>query len=599
MIFVNKHRAIYRNRRPVILALLVVGFTALINTRLSGPMFRFRAVGATRFVGDQIQEEPTATGTTLTYNSGSSVKVQQIIGDCDWAVKAVNGTCQETASRTITNANIAANDIGSSFEQNGTLVFMFGDTKSNDPSQSWSTSSLPFVDYHQHDPIGTTTATDGDAPLAIDFLLTSAPGAAVPTPFFVQPTYPDGTKVPMGGDDVPHAGLVFNGKTYIVINSGADFSLDNPHQNSYSVLATWDGTADANAFTALRTISKLPGGHFVINSVHELNTSDAGGSQTMQGILTYGIGETRASNIYLAFDFGVPNDPAFAGDPAYESGGATKYFTGLTNGQPNWSSNESDAVPVVTDVVTPPTVAHLSVTYQKSLGLWLMTFDGGRGQQADGTPTNGSPATDGVYFTYAPAPWGPWAQPQLIFNATRDNGFGVFMHQDTSPEGPIGPTAGQNDPNTTNGRIYAPNMIERFTKLKGITLSIYYAMSTWNPYTVVEMRSDFNVVLPPDFSLGFDQPQVVGLPPGKVPVTLKINRTGGFTGNVTVAPATETSLLPPGIRFPGFPASTTADNLSFKIKLKGRVPSGKYPIVFAGKDDSGRERDTTLLLVVP
>src|SRR5215471_1012594 len=341
MIFVNKHRAIYRNRRPVILALLVVGFTALIHTRLSGPMFRSRAAGATRFVGGQIQEEPAATGTTLTYNSGSSVKVQQIIGDCDWAVKAVNGTCQETASRTITTANIAANDIGSSFEQNGTLVFLFGDTKSNDPSEPWSTSNLPLVDYHQHDPIGTTTATDGDAPLAINFLLSSAP---VATPFFVQPAYLDGTKVPMGADDVPHAGVEFNGKTYIIINTGADLSLTNPHQNSYSVLATWDRTANANAFTALRTISKLPGGHFVITSVHELNPSQAGGSQTMQGILTYGIGDTRASDIYLAFDSGVANDPALAGAPGYESGAATKYFTGLTNGQPKWSSNESDAV---------------------------------------------------------------------------------------------------------------------------------------------------------------------------------------------------------------------------------------------------------------
>jgi hypothetical protein len=598
MALLTKQRSIYRNRRAIILALLAVGFTALINTPPNRPMFRPLAAGAIRVVDGEAQEAPAATGTTLTYNSGSSVKVQQIIGDCDWAVKAANGTCQQTASRTITNANIAANDIGDSFDMGDKIVFMFGDTKSNDPSQPWSTSNLPFVDYHQHDPIATTTVTDGEAPLAINFLLTSAPGAAIPTPFFVEPTYLDGTKLPMGGDDVPHAGLVFNGKTYIIINTGADFSLADPHQNSYSVLATWDGTANANAFTVLRTISKLPGGHFVVTSVTELDPTEAGGSQTVQGVLTYGIGETRASNIYLAFDFGVANDPALAGAPGYESGAATKYFTGLTSGQPNWSSNESDAAAIVNDVVTPPTVAHVSVTYQKDLGLWLMTFDGGRAQQPDGTPTNGSSATDGVYFTYAPAPWGPWATPQLIFNATRDSGFGVFMHNGKdNPPGPIGPTAGTNDPNTTTGTVYAPNMIARFTKIMGNTLSIYYAMSTWNPYTVVEMRSDFNVVVPPDFSLGFDQPEPVGIPQGKVPVTLRVNRTGGFTGNVTITPSD--SLLPPGIRLPGFPASTTADSLSFKIKLKGHVPSGKYPIVFAGKDDSGRERDATLLLVVP
>ena len=80
-------------------------------------------------------------------------------------------------------------------------------------------------------------------------------------------------------------------------------------------------------------------------------------------------------------------------------------------------------------------------------------------------------------------------------------------------------------------------------------------------------------------------------------MTLNVNRTGGFTGNVTITPAV--ALLPPGIRFPGFPASTAGDNLSFKIKLKGRVPSGKYPIMFSGKDDSGRERDATLTLIIP
>lgn len=48
MIFANKHRAIYRKRRPVILALLAAGFAALISTPLSGSMFRSRAAGATR-----------------------------------------------------------------------------------------------------------------------------------------------------------------------------------------------------------------------------------------------------------------------------------------------------------------------------------------------------------------------------------------------------------------------------------------------------------------------------------------------------------------------------------------------------------------------
>jgi len=35
--------------------------------------------------------------------------------------------------------------------------------------------------------------------------------------------------------------------------------------------------------------------------------------------------------------------------------------------------------------------------------------------------------------------------------------------------------------------------IERFTRLSGSTLSIYYALSTWIPYTIVLMRADFTI----------------------------------------------------------------------------------------------------------
>jgi hypothetical protein len=427
--------------RPIFLAILLSAMIAAVaGTPVSGPISRPMAANAAlgpapagvRSGGPQSGTpanqsgaeaaqslDPAASsGTTLTYNPGSTVKVQQIIGDCDWAVQAAKGSCQATASRTISNANIAGTDVGPSFEQHetGKLIFMFGDTISNDPSARWSTSSLPKVEYHHHDPIAWSTATDGDAPVPLSFFLTPAP---IPTPFFVEPSFIDGTKVEMGGDDVPHAGLDCNGKTYIMINTGADFSLPDPHQNYFSVLATWDGTTNASAFTALRPYSMLPNGHFIVTSLHGLTPSQAGGSASTQGILTYGIGAYKLSQIYLSYTFEIPS-ATFAGAPGFEDGLATKYFTGLTNGQPMWSTNESDAMPVVSDVVQGPTIDHLSVAYSPDLGLWLMTFGGGRDKQGDGTPTNGTPATDGVYFTYAPAPWGPWATPQLIFNATRD-----------------------------------------------------------------------------------------------------------------------------------------------------------------------------------
>jgi hypothetical protein len=40
-------------------------------------------------------------------------------------------------------------------------------------------------------------------------------------------------------------------------------------------------------------------------------------------------------------------------------------------------------------------------------------------------------------------------------------------------------------------------MIERFTRVSGSMLKIYYVMSTWNPYTVVKMRSEFTIIRTP------------------------------------------------------------------------------------------------------
>ena len=147
----------------------------------------------------------------------------------------------------------------------------------------------------------------------------------------------------------------------------------------------------------------------------------------------------------------------------------------------------------------PGTVGHMSVTYSSNLGLWFMTYDGGR-QSKD---------TTGIYFTYASAPWGQWATPQLIFNACRDHGFGNFIYYSydkskpndnicpsVTSAGPAGPTAGdqtKNVPTQTRGVVYAPEMIGRFTEIQGNTLKIYYLMSTWNPYTNVLMSSEFKI----------------------------------------------------------------------------------------------------------
>jgi hypothetical protein len=409
-----------------------------------------------------------APGTTqLTYVANSTTKLEQVIGDCDdqaQAIQIVNGqpvTCQRTVSQSLTRYNVAGNGQGGSFEaNNGRMIFFFGDTISGD--------GPPKIRFNAADPIAWSTSTDPEQGLLLTFY--SNPDGTV---LFVQPPGVD-----MGGNNIPNSGIDLNGQIYFIVNTGSDTT---------NVLATYTLLAGFNeaaqTFSTGRLISP-PGGRFIQTSMH----ADVSGAN----VFIYGAGPYRQSDIYLQM---VPA-------ANFTTGTGTQYFTGLVNGQPTWSSFESDAVPVVQDnpLNGPPwpndnpTVGNMSVVYSKSLSLWFMTYDGGR------QPITGNTRIRGTYFTYAPQPWGPWAPPQLIFDDIRDKAYGLggYVHNptvvpDPPGDGLNGPTIGTNDIYLTPGGSFAPQMIERFITVTASTLKLYYNVSTWNPYTVVRMRSTFNI----------------------------------------------------------------------------------------------------------
>ncbi len=401
------------------------------------------------YVAAQVVPVPVA----LTWIPGSSVKVEQILGDCDWPDLEQRKVCTPTASRTITRYDVEGADLGYSFEAPEGLIFLFGDTIGTHTS------------FHAGDTFAASPSTDPGAGLLLNYFTATGGG-----PLLVQPP-----GIAMGADDVPASGISLNGVDWIVCSTGSDTSLPNPHIHDTSILVRFDPAA--KTFTPGRTISAIPGGHFINLALH------ASGSD----VLMFGLGDYRATDVYLAT---VPIS-------TFETGAGTRYFAGLVNGAPTWTDQESGAVPLVVDnplghnPPDTPMIGNVSVVHAQELGLWLMTFDGGRQ----------TPATNGVYFACAPAPWGPWSSPQLVFNAKRDNGLGVFIHDpsivpDDQLDGPtIAPA--NNPPATTHGGVYAPFQIERFTEIDGDTLKISYTMSTWNPYTVVRMRSEFRIAHTP------------------------------------------------------------------------------------------------------
>ncbi|HUD83462.1 MAG TPA: DUF4185 domain-containing protein, partial [Candidatus Saccharimonadales bacterium] len=416
------------------------------------------------------------TGPALTWITNSSVKLEQIIGDYDWADLAV-GITNLTASQTVTRFHILGNGLGYSFEDNGKLIFLFGDTMSEDTTT---------MNYHAADPLAWSTNTDGETPLLLNFFTNTPPSKF--TPLFVQPS-----GIKMGPDDVPNSGISLSNGNFLVCNTGSDSSLSDPQTNDYSVLVTFyedlafsTNTIVTNIFVTNRTVSVLSTnidpksplqGHFIFVSMREYGAN----------VMMFGAGEYRSGDVFLCM---IPT-------ANFVSGNGTLYFAGLTNGQPMWSSAESNCVPVVQDNPTngpawpndAGTVGNVSVIYSTNLNLWLMTYDGGR--SADTPKLH----TTGVYFSCAPQPWGPWSTPQLIFNRIRDGGYGVFIYNPaiTNDAALAGPVIGDNIAAVTAGGDFAPIMIERFTRVTNGTLFIYYTMSTWNPYTVVKMRSAFTI----------------------------------------------------------------------------------------------------------
>jgi hypothetical protein len=100
-----------------------------------------------------------------------------------------------------------------------------------------------------------------------------------------------------------------------------------------------------------------------------------------------------------------------------------------------------------------------------------------------------------VAFSYSRTPWGPWSEPQPIFNPIRDRAKFIHNPKADPPDGLSGPVIGKpkSEWEATAGGHYAPYVVERFTKVIGPELHIYYCLSTWNPYVVVLMKSRFTV----------------------------------------------------------------------------------------------------------
>lgn len=179
-----------------------------------------------------------------------------------------------------------------------------------------------------------------------------------------------------------------------------------------------------------------------------------------------------------------------------------QYFSGIGAGKPSWSPLESAAQPL------PPfgsqrferdprfgpgyhrCVGEFSVRYLEGWGKWLMIYSCGSGGAYN--PNN----LRGIHLRLSDTPWGPWSSPHRIFDPA--DGYCHFMHaQDggrCKPGDPNPFEAGVRDISRYEklawGGEYAPFLLpSRYVKVDGRTTTLYFTMSTWNPYQVVLMKT--------------------------------------------------------------------------------------------------------------
>jgi hypothetical protein len=367
----------------------------------------------------------------LRYIEGSTVKVEQLIGDVD------NQTKQPTFNQTSSRYSIRGTDLGYSFEHKGKTHFLFGDT----------------VGSHEGDPIGVSASTNPLGPLALDFL-----------------TNPDGSYlriepagISMAGFEIPTSGISIDGVAYVAVKT----NYTPRSLTDHTLLTRYDESH--RSFEPLRELSRLPNGRFITTSIRLAPSNLKGLPSSAATVLIFGSGQYRRSNAYLA---AVPAK-------TFANGAGTRYFAGLdAAGKPLWSEVESDAAPIIDHA----TIGDLSVQYVPSLALWVALYD------------SRSPRGVLLRYATEPwGPWtAPQVIFEPIRDQAW--GVYIHNPNASPPDELGGPVIGPNtDVMRTQGGYYAPYMIERFTRVEGDKLTLQYVLSTWNPYVVVRMRSSLAV----------------------------------------------------------------------------------------------------------
>ena len=361
--------------------------------------------------------------------TGKSQKVCQLTGDDDreWGYPTVNRTTQH---------EIWGTDLGQPVEHNGRIFYFFGDTVTTRPKEQ---------DNWNHDSYASSTDYTPEDCLHLDFLTEDGSDR------FRALTIPG---VSMEAFETPTGGFSANGNLYVFASSRW-----NGQYHTRSVLAR--SRDDGRTFARMGDVSN---GKFINISPVVVDSARWPDLPTPgQGVLLWASGRYRGSNVYLAY---LPLDRVDGNPRPF-----LHYLTGVSpvTGRPNWDddSGEDKALPLFDQ----PCVGELSVTWNPHLRRWLMLYNCDNPR--------------GINYRTASQPWGPWSEPGVLFDPRTDGGYCHFMHDGGANCDRV------SDPNRedVDGGEYGPYVIPSLTTATATETTIYYTLSTWNPYEVMLMRA--------------------------------------------------------------------------------------------------------------
>jgi Domain of unknown function (DUF4185) len=426
--------------------------------------------------------------------AGATEKICQLTGDVDWE------SGEPTAAKTFSNFGLDAVDLGYPVETGDKLILLFGDSWPP-PHGGGAKGEIPPDDavgeVVQKDPPN----KDGGC------LGLQVHSRHDPTPKFVPATIVGAVAVKQGFFNVPTGGVIANDRLFaffwtdhcsapshllpapndpLVRPAASQECPETDDRNSVGRGVLAHSADDGRTFT---DVVPMPAGFVYPIAINATLQGDLPQDQRL-GIFIFGVARYRASVPYLAF-----SPVASLADP-----GTWRFYAGRApDGSPKWvTRDEWDQKtgnslawkpPGDSEVFIPAAgagrcVGEYSVTWNRPLHMWLMLYNC-RGE---------------IAARVAPAPWGPWSAPTIILG----NADGVACRLVMTPDG-CGERRDYWPGRHVNGKFvkgtfYAPFVLDRYTiaadQPGGRAATIYWLVSTWNPYEVSVMRTTLKSASP-------------------------------------------------------------------------------------------------------